>query len=64
MKNQTGGFEVKNFSCTYSLFNVNHSMKNKIIEFGIILLYKYKLKHTEVISRLLPSLFYHKLQEL
>ena len=39
-------------------------MKNKIIEFGMILLYKYKLKHTEVIPRLLPSLFYHKLQEL
>ena len=64
VRNQTGGFEVKNFSCTYSLFKVNHSMKSKIIECGIILLHKYKLEHTEVISRLLSSLFYHKLQEL
>ena len=39
-------------------------MKSKIIECGIILLQKYKLGHTEVISRLLSSLFDHKLQEL
>ena len=39
-------------------------MKSKIIAYGIMLLHKYKLEHTEVISRLLPSLFYHKLQEL
>ena len=35
-------------------------MKSKIIECRIILLHKYKLVHTEVISRLLSSLFYHK----
>ena len=55
---------MKNFSCTYSLFKVSHSIKSKIIECGIIFLHKYKLEHTEVISRLLSSLFYHKLQEL
>ena len=60
-----GGFWSENFSCTtYSLFKVSHSIKSKIIECGIILLHKYKLEHTEVISRLLSSLFYHKLQEL
>ena len=48
---------------TYSLFKVSHSMKSKIIECRIILLRKYKLGHTEVISRLLSSPFYFKLQE-
>ena len=59
-----GGFEVKNFSCTYRLFKVSHSMKSKIIECRIILLHKYKLGHTEVISRLLSSPFCYKFQEL
>ena len=63
VRNQTGGFEVKNFSCTYSLFKVNRSMKSKIIKYGIILLHKYKVEQAGVITRLPSSLFYHKLQE-
>ena len=50
-KNLDGEFEVKNFSYSYSLFKGNHSMERKIIEYGIILLYKYKVKQTEVASR-------------
>ena len=57
MKNLDGGFEVKNFSYTCSLFKGNHSMENKIIEYGIILLHKYKVGQTEVISRLLFTFF-------
>ena len=53
MKNLDGGFEVKNFSYTCSLFKGNHSMENKIIKYGIILLHKFKVEQTEVISRLL-----------
>ena len=52
-KTETGGFEVKNLSYTYSLFKGNHSMESKIFEYVIILLYKYKVEQTEVISRLL-----------
>ena len=52
-----GGFEVKNFSYTYSLFEGNHSMESKIIEYGIFLLHKYKVVQTEVLSRLLFTLF-------
>ena len=63
VRNQTGGFEVKNFSCTYSLFKVNRSMKSKIIKYGIILLHKYEVEQAGVISRLPSSLFYHKLRE-
>ena len=47
------GIEVKNFSYTYSLFKRNHSMETKIIEYGIILLHKYKVEQAEVISILL-----------
>ena len=50
-----GSFEVKSYSYTYSLFKGNHSMESKIIEYGIILLRKYKVEQTEVISRLLFS---------
>ena len=46
-----GGFEVKNFIYTYSLFKGNLSMESKITEYGIILLHKYKVERTEVISR-------------
>ena len=38
-------------------------MESKIIEYRIILLYKYKVEQTEVISRLLFTFFTHKLQE-
>ena len=38
-------------------------MKNKIIEYGILLLYKYKVEQTEVISKLFSSLFNNKLQD-
>ena len=55
MKNLDRGFEVKNFSYTCSLFKGNHSMENKIIEYGII--FKYKVEQTEVISRLLLTFF-------
>ena len=58
-----GGFEVKNFSYSYSLFKGNHSMESKIIEYGIILLHKYKVEKIEVISRLFIHFFTHKLQE-
>ena len=53
MKTQTKGFEVKNLSSTYSLFKENLSIESKAIEYGIILLHKYKVEQTEVISRLL-----------
>ena len=37
-------------------------MESKIIEYGIILLHKYKIEQTEVISRLLQySLFYSQI---
>ena len=38
-------------------------MECKIIEYGIILLHKYKVEQTEVISRLLFTFASHKLQE-
>ena len=38
-------------------------MKSKVNEYGITLLHKYKVEHTEAVSRLLSSLFYYKLQE-
>ena len=37
MKNLDGGFKVKNFSYTYSLFKGKHCMKSKIVEYGMIL---------------------------
>ena len=52
-KTFTGDFKGENFSDTYSLFKGNHSMESKIIEYGIILLHKYKVEQIEVISRLL-----------
>ena len=55
MKNLYEG--VKNFSYTYSWFKGNHSMESKIIEYVIILLYKYKVEQAEVISRLLFIFF-------
>ena len=48
--------EVKNFSCNYNLFKGNHCMESKAVEYGIILLHKYKqgrLEQTEIISKLL-----------
>ena len=63
MKNRDGGFEVKNFSYTYSFFTGSHCMESKVIEYGIILLHKYKLQQTEVIYRLLFTFVTHKLQE-
>ena len=48
-----GRYEVKHFSYTYSFFKGNHSLEIKITEYGIILLHKYKVEQTEVISRLL-----------
>ena len=48
---------MKNLDYTYNLFKRNHSMGSKIIEHGIILLHKYKLEQTEVISRFLFTLF-------
>ena len=45
-----GNFEVKNFSYTYSLFKGNHSMDGKMIEYGIILLQKYRVDQIEAIS--------------
>ena len=53
MKNLDGGFELKNFSHTYSLFKGNYCMESKIIEYGTILLHMYKVEQTEVISMLL-----------
>ena len=53
-----GEFELKNFIYTYSLFKGNHSIERKIIEYGIILLHKYKVKQTEVVSRLLLFTFF------
>ena len=38
-------------------------MESKIIEYGIILLYKYEVEKIEVISRLFIYFFTHKLQE-
>ena len=58
MKKLDVGFGLKNFSCTYSLFKVHHSIKSKIMEYGMILLHKYKVEQTKVISRLLSSLFF------
>ena len=53
MNNLDGGgrFEVKNFIYTYSLFKGNLSIESKITEYGIILLHKYKVEQTEVISK-------------
>ena len=47
------GDEVKKFSYTYILFKANNFMESKIIEYGIILLHKYKVEQTELISRFL-----------
>ena len=47
IKNLDGCFEVKNFS----LFKENQFMESKIAEYGIILLHKYKIEKTAVISR-------------
>ena len=58
-----GGFEAKNFSYTCSLFKGKHCMKSKIIEYGILLLHKYKIEQTEVISGLLFIFVTHKLHE-
>ena len=41
------------WSYTYSLFKENHSVESKLIEYAIILLHKYKVEQTQVISRLL-----------
>ena len=60
MKNIGGGFEVRNFCYTYSLFKGDGSMESNITEYGITLLHKYKEEKTEVISRLLFT-FPHKL---
>ena len=38
-------------------------MESKIIEYGIILLHKYKVEQTEVISRFLFTFVTHKLGE-
>ena len=58
---KTEGFEMKNFSYTYTLFKGNHCIQSKIIEYGIILLRKYKVKQTEEI--VIIHFFTHKLQE-
>ena len=58
-KPRRGGLKWKTY--IYSLFKVNHSMENKIIEYDIILLHKYKVEQTEVLSRLLFTFFLHKL---
>ena len=42
-----GDFDVKNFSYTYILFKGSHCMDSKIIEHGIILLYKGKVEQAE-----------------
>ena len=49
VENLDGGF----WSYTYSLFKENHSLESKLIEYGIILLHKYKVEQTQVIFRLL-----------
>ena len=38
-------------------------MESKIIEYGIILLHKYKVEQTEVISKLIIHSFTHRSQE-
>ena len=43
--------EVKKLSYTYFLFKANNFMESKIIQYGIILLHKYKVEQTELISR-------------
>ena len=48
-----GGIEVKKLSYTYILFKANNFMESKIIQYGIILLHKYKVEQTELISRFL-----------
>ena len=53
MKNLDGGSWSEKLSNTYGLFIGNPSKESKIIEFEIILLYKYKIEQTEVVSRLL-----------
>ena len=53
---------MKNLSYTYNWLKGNRSMESKIIEYGIILLHKYKVEQAEVISRLLQySLFYSQI---
>ena len=61
-KTYTGFFESKNFSYTRSLFKGNHSIESKIIEHGKILLHKFKVEQTGVISRLLFTCFTQILQ--
>ena len=60
-RKRLGGFEMKNFSYTYTLFKGNHCIQSKIIEYGIILLRKYKVEQTEEI--VISHFFTHKLQE-
>ena len=38
-------------------------MESKIIEYGIILLHKYKVEQAEVISKFIIHSFTHRLQE-
>ena len=38
-------------------------MESKIIEYGIILLHKYKVEQAEVISKFIILFFTHRLQE-
>ena len=52
-KREGGGIEVKKLSYTYILFKANNFMESKIIQYGIILLHKYKVEQTELISRFL-----------
>ena len=48
-----GRIEVKKLSYTYILFKAKNFMESKIIQYGIILLHKYKVEQTELISRFL-----------
>ena len=53
---KTGVIEVKKFSYTYILFKANNFMESKIMQYGIILLHKYKVEQTELIPRFLFTL--------
>ena len=52
-KREGRGIEVKKLSYTYILFKANNFMESKIIQYGIILLHKFKVEQTELISRFL-----------
>ena len=52
---------MKNFSYTYTLFKGNHCIQSKIIEYGIILLRKYKVKHRR---NRYYSLFYSQIKRI